>query len=116
MGFVAEQRLEVLGVPVLPAGVLRLVELVGPCLPRGAVRDAALLARGVGRSRRDGMLALRAPPARADRLVGNGVGIAAAVGRPTTGLSKRTQLAVDAEVGSAKGSCAGKVGQAHGGL
>jgi len=38
------------------------------------------------------------------------------LGRPPTELSKRTQLAVDAEVGSAKGSCAGKVGQAHGGL
>jgi hypothetical protein len=78
---VPEQRVEVLGAPVIPARVVGCFELGGPRVPRRAVRDAALVARGVGRSGWHWMFAFGAPAAPADRLVGDCIGIAAAMGR-----------------------------------
>jgi hypothetical protein len=80
VGLMAEQRLVMRGVPVLPAGITRGLAS-GPCVVLRAIRQAAVVARDIGRAGRERMLALRPPPTAAHRLNRDGIRIAPAACR-----------------------------------
>lgn len=81
---VAEQRLVVLGVPVVPAGIIGALTSGDRRVVVRTVRQTTVIEREVGRARRDRMLALRTPPAAAAAhgLNRDGIRIAAAPCRP----------------------------------